>query len=1028
MHRRTWLTNRFAALLATGLVVVLLRPSAAAEPAQEFLDGLRQRGMYETALLYLERSQTNPITPADFRTRIEFEQGRTLLEQARATADPDIRDRLLGEARAKLEQFLSGNPEEATAAAARGQLANILVYRATAEVGRAERMPQGSERNEVLAGARKLFDDARAVFDQTAEFYRQALTGLPQDPDPQEDRDLYDRRRSYRGELVQAQLLSGTVLFEQAGTYGEGDPKRTELFTSAAERMGKLYENYRRWAPGLYARLYEGRCYQQLGDLEKAIGCFEDLVALPSDQPSLRELIAKATRYQAESMIAQEQPDEAIARSQRWLDDATATELGHPEWAAVAFQLARAHEQKAESLAPGDPQRRTHLNEARARARDAAKVAGEVRPAAQQMVARLSGQVQQSEPKTFDEALAAGRDAADLMQSSTLAVRLARENNPEQVDELQQQIVTSRQAALQYLSLALRLASHETPPAELNQARYQLALINWESERYYDAAVLGDFLARRDSDGAYGRRAARVALASYQMLYDRTEPPQRQFAADGLIDMARWTAATWPKGPEADEARLMLVSFALQQDNLDEALEYVQQLPPGQRAAAEAKIGLALWGKFLRGSRMEEPERPSQAELNALQVDARTRLQQAVASLGENAEVDSTLATAALSLAQVHLENAEFERAIAALEDENTGALPLVAANHPAASGDEFIEEAHKAALRAYISVRPPRLEQAEKVMDALEARTQGSGDAAADEKLTRIYLALGKQLQQQIRQLKDEGRQEDVSRLSEAFEVFLARIGGRENGDNWSTRNWIAQMYYSLAAGMDDGQGPLDAQVKSYYEKSAATFQSLLVAPPAGDPPSEQSLLGVRFRLAECYRALRDYKQALDMFGRILDEKPTLLEVQIAAATTYGQRGEAENPGWYKYAILGGRKDRKTQTNRIWGWHKLSQIAHRSAANRPELDEIFYQARYNVADCQFHWGMKLAEQERTEQLDAAKQSIRNMRQLFPELGGQAWYDKYEALLKRIQKARGDTAIGFEEFTSESIQRVSSRP
>ena len=53
---------------------------------------------------------------------------------------------------------------------------------------------------------------------------------------------------------------------------------------------------------------------------------------------------------------------------------------------------------------------------------------------------------------------------------------------------------------------------------DLNTIRYCLAYLDWAAEDYYDAAVLGEFLARRYPDGPERQRGAEIALKAYARL------------------------------------------------------------------------------------------------------------------------------------------------------------------------------------------------------------------------------------------------------------------------------------------------------------------------------------------------------------------------------------------------------------------------------------------------------------------------------------------------------------------------------
>ena len=73
---------------------------------------------------------------------------------------------------------------------------------------------------------------------------------------------------------------------------------------------------------------------------------------------------------------------------------------------------------------------------------------------------------------------------------------------PSDVD-ISAQVVALRQA--------VSLSDNKTPIDDLNSARWYLCYLLFDSGQYYDAAALGEFLARRYPDSLPARRAALIA-------------------------------------------------------------------------------------------------------------------------------------------------------------------------------------------------------------------------------------------------------------------------------------------------------------------------------------------------------------------------------------------------------------------------------------------------------------------------------------------------------------------------------------
>jgi hypothetical protein len=386
-------------------------------------------------------------------------------------------------------------------------------------------------------------------------------------------------------------------------------------------------------------------------------------------------------------------------------------------------------------------------------------------------------------------------------------------------------------------------------------------------------------------------------------------------------------------------------------------------------------------------------------------------------------QVSDAAAMAALYLVQAHLSDGQYAEAIALLEDEQRGPLTLIAQGHGAATQPQYIMEAYKAALRAYILVSPPQEEKAVATMKSLEAAVQSRGDKAgeASQQLARIYIAMGVALQKQIDDLARSGHGSEAKRLTAAFSKFLERIAAQPSELNWPTAAWLAQSYYTLGTSERAGRSSAPASTsepatklatgasRDYLVKARRAYEQLLAAAQAPDfAPNANAVLAAKVQLGECYRALGEYQRALDTFSGVLKDKETSLTVQRAAAYTYQQRGQLEDPKWFERAIHGGYTLKSTGQNRIWGWLRISQVAARAARSDEKYGDTFFEARLNMARCRYLAAMKTSGAARSENLSKARQSIQSLAQLYPDLGGDTWRGQFQALLKQIQTAGQD--------------------
>ena len=138
-------------------------------------------------------------------------------------------------------------------------------------------------------------------------------------------------------------------------------------------------------------------------------------------------------------------------------------------------------------------------------------------------------------PKSYEEVRDRGKAAWDRMQEAEL--------KPKEGAELRAQ-------ALSDFRFALIHAPSGTKVEERNTLRYCLAYLYWATDSYYEAAVLGEFLARCYPDQPEAQQGARIALAAYAKLYgEASKEDDRKFAGDRVGRIARLITETWPKGP-----------------------------------------------------------------------------------------------------------------------------------------------------------------------------------------------------------------------------------------------------------------------------------------------------------------------------------------------------------------------------------------------------------------------------------------------------------------------------------------------
>jgi hypothetical protein len=1018
------------------------RAACAKEQAEEFVAGLRSRGLYELTLDYLSQMEGSRLADDAFKQRIAYLRGVTLLDEARQATDSGEQTKLLDRARGELDRFAAANPASAASAEAQTQLATVLVEQAKRLADMANELPAGvaynEQREKQRAGARQLLDQAQPMYTSAAAFYTAAIDKLPKTPDAKTASDAGDSRQDLRGKLAQVSVLAAQLQFEQAATYAADTKKFRALNEAAAKELSGLFDQYSKWLVGFYARLWEGRCYQALADYQRAQGCYQEIISQSSVTPAFRKLIASAYGYQTECQVAEKKYDEAIAGAKGWLGDAHGAESQEPEWLALRFQLAEVLRQKAEAASTTGADRRKLLVEAREAYRLVGASPGEFQRQARAASALLTkgDEPRKDQPRDFKAAYEAGKEAMASVNAATMALPSAEKNNPSAAPDLQSQASDAKEEARRDFRLALGLVDDKTEKDQLNEVRYFLCWLYWDNEQYFEAAALGEFLARRYPDHPSAEAAAKLALASYDKLYRAASQPDDKpgdtdFEARHMAKIAEFITRRWPGSPTAESATKILVSYAIRNDRIDDAKAMLGQVSASARPALESQLGNAMWGRYLELSQVDGASRDD-TKVQQLRADALELLQSGYAEARKTGTVTESSATSALYLAQSLLADGKFAEAIAMLEEPKSGPLTLVGGGSEATQRPEFAVEVYKSALRGYLSISPANAKKAVDVLAQLEKVVAALGDDQQDQ-IGRIHLGLIKLVQQKVQQLRDAHQSADAAKECEALGDFLDHIAGQQKGGAWTSRYLVAQTYFTFgdclrAESMTSADKQADGRAREYFTTARDGYGPLLAeaTKDAAAAPSPAAILIVRKQLGECNRQLGEYKPAIEMFTAVLQEKEGELSVQRSAALAYQGWGEADDPKWFENAIQGSDKIRTTGKNRIWGWLRLALVAERASRTNPQYREMFFEARLEAARCRFLAAAKADGDAKKQQLDTAKQNIRSMLPLYPDLGGEQWRGKFDELVKEIQTASGDNATGLQEFAAAEKKEPST--
>jgi hypothetical protein len=1000
------LSGSISGRLVVGCVVAAVASLATAQPNDPsaiVLEALRDRGHADLALEFLAIASDDPLVSEEFRARVPFERVATLVDSARSVRDVAKRSALVAQAAAASDALVGSvptgqSPEAASALAdAVGAVALAVADDARQRLLSARREADEGERSGKLKDARDALAAASERLQAAADRYaaeREGLKGV----DPGSPAGL--RRRELGGRVAQARLLAGRLTYERGESLDAQDPGRAETLRQAAEGLRGLYEKYSKWMVGLYAHLYEAKCYRELGEQPLAVAALEDLTTQAAVTPELKRLVTLAHAERVALELGAGDAVAALKGPLGWYEGLDNADRSGAEVATLRYWLGRAALAAAEKLAERDVERRRLLTSAREWFGDSARVASEVQADARAEWARAASMlgIDTSEPKDFAEAYARGKDAIAAL--AAVRVRIESEGAEAASSGLVAQASESRDAAQAAFAAALKLAKRKEAEAQVNEARYFLAWLDWDAGDDAKAVAKAEFVATKFPDDPSAELAARVGLAALERLAiaANNSPDERSQLAGRIQRFASFAAERWPSGETANAAYALRLGEALRAGNLKEADAVVASAPADCQGDLRTRLAVAGWERALADKQADAAGRS----------DALRRLAQAVGSPAEGTP-SLTRVAAVLYLAQGRLEGGDAGGAASLLTRERDGPFTLLLAGLPPTDTPRFAQEAARVAARAFARSGDAR------ASEALELLEKSLESAPPAERL-RGLLALGAKLQQDLASASSPEVRGPLASLTERVAGQVAALA-KEAPQDWNVSLWVAQV--AALAADSRPEGPARRKALEVARDAYNALAERAAAEPSF-APTPTAALAARLAAAESERKLGDYAAAYEAFKRVLVERNALLEAQRAAAATLQSWGASEGDTQRLERALAGAEPGEGGKNVVWGWAKLAGVASQAARSDPSRLDLFYEAWLNVARTRYQVALASSGSERQNQLRKATSTIRAMQRQYPELGGATRRAEFDALLRDVQSAAGEQVTGLDPVGGKS--------
>lgn len=841
----------------------------------EFIKALQERGYYDLAIDYVERIRKLPNVPADVLAVSDYIIGKSMLADADSLTDLQKRDEQLQRCRPFFEKFIAEHPEHESAAEASMDLSQILVERGRVAILQAENPNNQARRTEFQKAARGFFEDARKSFTAARDRFESDFKKFPPYIDEKEKKQR-EAKRDTQLNLMTAQLHLGLVEYEYAQTFDKNSPDYKKQLSEAIKVFEGVYARYRSWLAGLYARMWQGKCYEEMAegeseqqaklDLGKAEGFYKELLEHEDKESSLVALQRQVQFFQIIVFNKRGDPQLAADLAKKWRTENAAlrrTQIGlgvQFEESQALIKLALAKPEKA-------PDRTRMLQDAIRLLQDVARYESIYKQPALVMLGKYKGLVGAGTGiVTFDQAMAAAEAAKDA-------------KNWVEAEKL--------------FGVAIRLAKDSIDPDQLAMIRYVRSFALNQTKRYHEAAVLGEYVARRQPKSPIAQSAGNVAMDALAKLFNEAHEKNRpaDFEEARLIALAEHLIKTWPKSNEANVARFTLAELHLIHDRFDDAaraFETVGTESPDY-ARALGRAGDAYWKAYAAGARKPDDERDA-AKLAEWLGKARETLAKGVETLRLAAKPDGPmppeLADAQMNLAEVSLESGQPADAVALTK----ALLPKIVAQ----------KELAPLQLRALIAllrgqVVTDDLAGGQETMQQIERTGK---DLAV---ITRVYLDLGKQLQSELDRIKARKDDAALKRTRDSYIKFLQQMKARREGQTFATLQWMGEAFFGLE--MFAEAGDVFGQIVDRANTDAAFLDK-------SKPQGQAAITQVSLRLSTALRKQKLFARAWELVKPVQNateslHKPVILNYDIIIERgLVMQEWGAENPKKLNEAI----------------------------------------------------------------------------------------------------------------------------
>ncbi len=751
----SWAAFTLSAAMTAGSVA----PARAGEDARtalSFVQELKNRGLHDLAIEYFGQLRADGALPESVKFVLDYEEARTLIDEAAKSNDLVRRDELLNEARDKLDAFVTAHPQLRQARDATVQKGKLLLERGYVAMLVSEEQSDPAKKEAKVGEARAAFAEAHSAYAaaiEPLEAEYKKYSGFIEKSDPR-----FNERDAIYATMLDAMLQQGVADYELAESFPAGSAERTTSLKTALDQFDLLYKGHREQWAGVAARMWQAKCYEEQGEVGAAVAIYKEL--LGHTEPRLRQLQGHVGYFYIVALGKRKQYALAADEASRWLATFNRREeLRSAPGLGVQVELAKNIDAQMPEIAANE------------------------RPKAIDKIVDVTSQVVRYHSPYKKDALALLKKYRPSI--ALRAEEVGRLSYEDAIAKAEDAIGTQEwDRAVVLLHAAIRKAEAARNSERVNRARHDLVYCYYKTNRDYEAYVLADHLVRRYPQAGLSPVDAEIAMQAIADAYNGTEI-DRVSDLDRLVALATYTAETWPDREQANDARMNLGLIAMGRGRYDEAVKVLGDVRRKSRqwVPAQNRLAAAHWAKSRDRERRGDAT-GAQSETN-LAIELLNAASKALREGGSGPD-DPVLVGNVTDLAVILTETGKPAEALALLD-------PVIKSQtvKSGASYSRLLE----ARLKAYIAAGKIEL-----AIDSMRALEQAGGAAGR----AQLYYRLGSLIEKELERLRDKGKSKDLKTMHEAYKTFLTTLVESKSGHTYESLEWAGEALLTLEAYAD--------------------------------------------------------------------------------------------------------------------------------------------------------------------------------------------------------------------------------